>query len=67
MILKNHSLSSVSLFGVIRPFAIPFTVYQYFSGAWRVDDYLSTMWKEGLFNHRSRLRNITSCHWGKNI
>lgn len=67
MILRNHCLSAVSLFRTIKPFTIPFTRYQYFSGVWQLDCYHSGMWKSGFPNNRSRRMNITSCHWGKNI
>jgi len=67
MILRNQSLSAVSLFGIIRPFAIPFTVYQFYSCAWQFDDHWSAIYKSGFSNNRARGTNITSCHWNKNI
>lgn len=68
MILKNNSLASTKLFCILRPFPIPFTLFQYFSCAWRIDECMSAMWKTGITNNKlGRRKNTHSCNWGRNI
>jgi len=68
MILKNHSISGVRLFGVVRQFSLPFVVYQYYSSAWGISDHWSEMWNSGCVNSRLGVRWIVmSGSWSKNI